>query len=246
MPKDAARSSDAPQSISLAGRDVAFRVRRSARARHLRLRVSRRDGLEIVAPLDADLGDLTGLLAAKQSWILSSLDRLAQSPPPPSSSLTTGAVLRYLGRPYTLEIRAANGQSPRAELRGGSLILTIPESTTDQVKGYLEDWYRLRARRLIPEQVAEINQAFGFTYHRITIKGQRSRWGSCSTNGNLNFNWHLMMAPLSVIRYVITHELAHLGEMNHSDRFWALVASRCPDYQAQRTWLKRHGASLGF
>ena len=237
------------ESVTLAGREVAFRIRRSTRARHLQLRVSRRDGLEIIAPLQADLSDLASLLAAKQKWILDSLDRLEESASATLPRLSTGTVVRYLGRSFRLVICPTNGRPPQAELREGSLVLTVPESlesTDTQVRAYLEAWYRLQARRVIPEQVADINQSFGYTYHRITIKGQRSRWGSCSTNGNLNFNWHLMMAPLSVIRYVITHELAHLSEMNHSPRFWALVESRCPNYRAQRDWLKRHGASLCF
>jgi predicted metal-dependent hydrolase len=101
-----------------------------------------------------------------------------------------------------------------------------------------------RAMEVIPARVAHFAPLVGVSYGRITIRNQRTRWGSCSGKGNLNFNCLLMLAPPEVLDYVVVHELCHRREMNHSPRFWALVEQVLPDWQAQRLWLKEHGDSL--
>lgn len=101
-----------------------------------------------------------------------------------------------------------------------------------------------RAQREIPPKVAEYAERIGVTYGRITIRNQKTRWGSCSSKGNLNFNCRLMSAPEEVLDYVIVHELCHRKEMNHSPRFWREVGRVLPDYQERRKWLKEHGEEL--
>lgn len=96
----------------------------------------------------------------------------------------------------------------------------------------------------IPERVAHFAPLVGVTFNRITIRNQRTRWGSCSSKGNLNFNCLLMLAPAEVIDYVVVHELCHRKEMNHSARFWNEVARVLPDYKTQEKWLKTHGGEL--
>jgi predicted metal-dependent hydrolase len=86
----------------------------------------------------------------------------------------------------------------------------------------------------------------GITYGRVAIRDQKTRWGSCSRAGNLNFNWRLVLAPPAVLDYVVVHELAHRVELNHSARFWRVVARYCPAMNAHRTWLRTHGATLHF
>lgn len=100
------------------------------------------------------------------------------------------------------------------------------------------------AKQIIPEKVAYYARLMGVTYGRITIRKQKSRWGSCSREGNLNFNCLLMMAPPEVLDYVVVHELSHRLEMNHSARFWARVEKVIPDYRTPRRWLKVHGSGL--
>jgi len=100
------------------------------------------------------------------------------------------------------------------------------------------------ARRLLPPRVEHYAKLMGVEYNRITVRTQRTRWGSCSSKGNLNFNCLLMLAPEDVVDYVIVHELCHLKEMNHSNRFWAEVERVLPDYAASYDWLKRRGGEL--
>jgi predicted metal-dependent hydrolase len=108
----------------------------------------------------------------------------------------------------------------------------------------LERWYRAQAAGLIGERAAALSAQMCVAYRRLTIRGQRTRWGSCSAKGNLSFNWKLMMAPQPVIDYVIIHELAHLKHMNHSKGFWDLVARHCPRWRERRKWLKEHEMRL--
>ncbi len=100
------------------------------------------------------------------------------------------------------------------------------------------------AKQVIPEKVAYYARLMGVTYGRISIRKQKTRWGSCSREGNLNFNCLLMMAPPEVLDYVVVHELSHRLEMNHSARFWTLVEKVMPDYRVSRKWLKEHGGKL--
>ena len=122
--------------------------------------------------------------------------------------------------------RAAEGQS-------------LPKFTPEEIQTLTET-----ARKVIPERVAFFGEKMGVSYGNVTIRCQRTRWGSCSGKGNLNFNCLLMLAPSGVMDYVIVHELCHRREMNHSQRFWAEVEETMPDYREQRRWLKGNGGVL--
>ena len=114
-----------------------------------------------------------------------------------------------------------------------------PPLTREQLQTLAEE-----ALAFIPDRAAYYAPLVGASYGRITIRAQRSRWGSCSSKGNLNFNCLLMLVPAHVLDYVVVHELCHLRELNHSPRFWAEVERILPDYKVSRTWLKEHGDSL--
>ncbi len=104
--------------------------------------------------------------------------------------------------------------------------------------------HRTAAGRVLRERAEYFARQMGVSFERISIRDQKTRWGSCSTRGNLNFNWRLILAPLEILDYVVVHELAHRKEMNHSERFWRLVAQVLPDYQERKQWLKENGDLL--
>ena len=108
----------------------------------------------------------------------------------------------------------------------------------------LERWYRRAARAEIEPRLERACALAGTSYSRLTIRGQRTRWGSCSQRGAMSFNWRLLLAPEAVLDYVIWHEVCHLEVMDHSSRFWRLLASRSPGYREQVRWLRMHGATL--
>ena len=117
--------------------------------------------------------------------------------------------------------------------------LTQPPFTPEELRSLAE-----RMAREFPPRVRAWAARLGVSYGRITVRAQHSRWGSCSSKGNLNFNCLLMLCPAEVQDYVIVHELCHRREMNHSPRFWALVGSALPDYEARKAWLKKNGPAL--
>ena len=108
----------------------------------------------------------------------------------------------------------------------------------------LEAIYRKAAREYFPKRVSHYARMLGVTYGKISIRDQKTRWGSCSSEGNLSFNWRLILAPPDVLDYVVIHELCHRKEMNHSKEFWALVESLMPEYKERRKWLRENGNNL--
>jgi predicted metal-dependent hydrolase len=164
-----------------------------------------------------------------------------------------GALLQVGTRQYTLGIELEARTTHTAKLHPNryiqlNLVAAASEAERNQVVGTLLS--RLIGMDFLPEfsrRVQELNQVhFRKPIKSIRFKNTSSRWGSCSHSGNLNFSTRLLFAPQEVIDYVIIHELAHLVEMNHSDRFWDLVAKAMPDYVQKEKWLKKYGAELGF
>lgn len=115
---------------------------------------------------------------------------------------------------------------------------------TDVQRDALKKRYIEAAREYFPKRVAYFHQFTGGTYSRISIRDQKTRWGSCSSRGTLSFNWRLMLAPPAILDYVVVHELCHLTHMDHSPAFWQAVGEVCPDYRTARKWLKDHGQEL--
>ncbi|MGZ3680043.1 MAG: M48 family metallopeptidase [Ktedonobacterales bacterium] len=241
------------RSIILGRHTISYLLRVSARAQRLRLLVrppsgADIDGLEVVVPRGVGIARVEAVLREKESWIIRTLRRVAEettrSAPPP---LTDGRILTFAGREIRLAVTSgAPAGRFRAVLVEDVLALTVATCEQEVISAALEAWYRRQAKVVFAERLAQCNATYGFAYGRVSIKEQKSRWGSCSRQGNLNFNWRLLLAPLAVLDYVVTHELAHLKEMNHSPRFWQLVARGCPDYLAHRRWLRQHGNELRF
>lgn len=121
----------------------------------------------------------------------------------------------------------------------------LPHSDlTQQQRTALETRYRKAAKEYFAARVAYYESIIGVTHNSISIRDQKTRWGSCSSNGNLNFNWRLMLAPPRVLDYVVVHELCHRKEMNHSKAFWHTVEMVLPDYKELRKWLRENGRTL--
>ncbi len=212
------------------------RISRSRRARRLSLSVSRLDGgARLTAPAACSRTEIRAFLAAHQTWLA---EAVARAPAP--APLTDGAVIPFEGRP--IRLRHAPGR------RGVALAPDEPALLVGGAPAALGRralvWLREQARAALSARSAVHARALGVTVARLSIKDTRSRWGSCSATGAIAYSWRLILAPPDVLDYVAAHEVAHLRELNHSARFWALVAERRPDWRCQRDWLKRHGAEL--
>jgi predicted metal-dependent hydrolase len=213
--------------------DIPYTVRRSARARRVRVNVHAHSGVEVVLPARAPERAAAAAVNELRPWIerrLSDarevLERIAER----------GGTVPYLGT--SLELVPEAGRT-RVHRRGERLLVPATDA-----RPALERFYRRRARAEIAPRLDRATALAGSSYVDLSIRAQRTRWASCSAGGRMSFNWRLLMAPERVLEYVVWHEVCHLQVLDHSPRFWALVERHCPDYREDRAWLSRNGATL--
>lgn len=212
-----------------------YRVRRSDRARRVRVRVDPARGVEVVLPRRTPEREAAAAVRELRPWIER---RIADLERTRAAVAARGATVPYLGR--TLTLVGEPGRT-RVHRRGDALL--VPGGAADH-RPALERWFRRRAHAEIAPRLDAATAAAGTAYAGLAIRGQRTRWASCSARGAMSFNWRLLLAPEPVLDYVVWHEVCHLEVLDHSPRFWALLAERCPDYRDHAGWLRRHGATL--
>ena len=209
---------------------IVYTVRRSARARRVRVNVHAHSGVEVVLPARAPERAAAAAVRELTPWIER---RLAEVREAMSAVASRAGVLPYLDTSLTLVTEP--GRS-RAHRRGEQLLVPAGDS-----KPAIERFYRRAAREEIAPRLDAACARAGLSYSGLDIRAQRTRWASCSSRGRMSFNWRLLLAPEAVLDYVVWHEVCHLEVMDHSPRFWALLGRRCPDYREQARWLRRHG-----
>ncbi|HET6866616.1 MAG TPA: SprT family zinc-dependent metalloprotease [Solirubrobacteraceae bacterium] len=215
--------------------EVVYQVRRSDRARRVRVTVDAVRGVEVVLPRRAPEREAAAAIRELRPWIERRVAELAGAR---AAVAARGDTVPYLGQ--TLALVTDSPRRVRVARRGD--VLLVPAGS-ERVPA-LERWYRRAARVEIEPRLERACAMAGVSYSRLTIRGQRTRWASCSRTGAMSFNWRLLLAPEPVLDYVVWHEVCHLEVMDHSSRFWRLVASRSPGYREQVRWLKVNGATL--
>jgi predicted metal-dependent hydrolase len=225
----------------LRGRPVTYRLVISRRARAWRVSIHPHTGLSVVVPAGARM-DVAALLESHAAWIHRHLDRLARDPLPTRTPLAHGSLLPYRGALLQLEVTPNRFEAPRYD--PGIRTLRVNGGSGRQLLTEVEAWYRRQAEEVFRERLHMVNAELGYRFGRVSIRDQRTRWGSCSPTGNLSFNWRLLMAPSSVLDSVVAHELTHLADRTHARSFWRRLAAVDPDYDAHRRWLTRYGAWL--
>jgi len=227
------------------GQAITYTVRRSLRVKRVRLEIRPQTGLTVIVPRSYNIGQLPGLLKSKERWITRNLARFSHLQSlSAEKKLKIGDTVPYLGRYLKLAERENRSGAGSVKLENNTLVVSPGLFKNGILESALEQWYRAEAARLIKERADALSSHIGISYKRIVIRGQKTRWGSCSRKKNLSFNWKLIMAPSPVLDYVIIHELTHLKEMNHSKKFWELVAQHCPEWREHKKWLKQHEADL--
>jgi predicted metal-dependent hydrolase len=161
--------------------------------------------------------------------------------PPPQ--VQAGGEIPYLDERLMLHLETEAGRR-RAHMvrRGAELRVVLPPDLEPRTA--LEAWYRRQARSEVAPRLDAAVARAGRSYSSLQIRGQRSRWASCSTSGAMSFNWRLLLAPAAILDYVVEHEVAHLDVQDHSERFWRLLGSRSPRWREHEAWLRRHGHAL--
>jgi hypothetical protein len=202
--------------------------------------VDREGKLIVRAPLRATQKQILDLIRLKEEWIKSKqkLVNTTYALVKPKK-YTNGEEFLYLGNYYRLEIIPEADHPIRLSDQ-----FYLSRAQLPQAEQVFKSWYTAHAKRVISERVQWYAARYRFKVNGIRITNAQTRWGSCSPNGNLNFSWRLVMAPMQVIDYVVVHELVHLHEKNHSRRFWERVKIILPDYRKQVQWLKTYGYSL--
>ena len=199
-----------------------------------------RDGsLTVRAPKRAAMRDIQNFIHEKADWIERSREKLRTIVPIPRKEFVDGETFLFLGRDY--ELRLIPHQRQTLQFDGG---FTLKASARPRGEAAFTQWYRSQASMLFTERITHYAALHGFSPKQVKVNSAKTRWGSCSVNGTINFSWRLVMAPLEVIDYVVIHELVHLRIKNHSQKFWQAVAQLCPEYKSHRKWLRDHGEKL--
>ncbi|MEX1143054.1 MAG: SprT family zinc-dependent metalloprotease [Thermoleophilaceae bacterium] len=224
---------------------IAHTVRRSSRARRARIQVSP-EGVEVVLPQSMPLSAAAPFVRSRQAWVERTLERMrAAEARLPRPRLEDGGDVPLLGERLPLRVRVGGGRvRSHVAMRGGGLHVAVAEPGPDAVRAALEGWYRRQARIEVAQRLDAAVARAGTAYARLQIRGQRTRWASCSSKGAMCFNWRLLLAPAEILDYVVEHEVAHIEVPDHSPRFWALLGSRCPGYREHEAWLRAHGHAL--
>ena len=156
--------------------------------------------------------------------------------------LNDGANLPVYDHTYTLKlIYKAQTSKPSITQRDSCIYLTQPYPDLAVTRELIANYYKKIGKSILVKQVNAFATSMAVHYNRIMLKEQKTRWGSCSSLNNLNFNWKILLMPPPICDYIIVHELSHLKELNHSPAFWQIVENVLPDYQNRRTWLKKQG-----
>lgn len=235
----AQRKRNLQRRLDHAGRSIAYRIRRVPGLRGMRIRVGA-TGVEVLLSKRGTVRDGVAFLHEKADWVAEQLEvaatqhaqRIAATSPPPG---------RMLFRGELVELRIL--QSPmirRGTVRSEPARLTVLVAEGEDADVVLERWLRRTAKRAIEQEVNKLSPRIAKPVTQIFVREQRTRWGSCSSRGNLSFNWRLILCPPVVLRYLVVHEMAHLEVPNHSEQFWQRVGQLCADYRVHEAWLRRH------
>lgn len=220
-----------------------YQVRESTRARHVSLKVSGQGDLEVVVPVGFDHRKIPAILDQRRGWITRTQQRLAQQQAtlPPEHLAEQPSQLELRSRQQIWQIHYSEAPGPPSLTQSGPQTLTLGGRAVDAdtSRALLRDWLRRRARMELEPWLQSLSQQCDLAYSQLSVRGQTSRWGSCSTKQSISLNFKLLFLPPPLVDYVLIHELCHTVHMNHSPAFWALVQRYCPQYDRCRAELKQ-------
>ncbi|MDB1124677.1 M48 family metallopeptidase [Vibrio algarum] len=220
-------------------------VERTSRRKTASIKVDEGEVI-IIVPKLLQQDKIDKILVDKRSWIVEKLALYQATSPATIREYVSGESLPYLGRNYRLKV--LTGDLTPTKLLNGRITVTVPEPSTQShyVRRALVKWYKRHADKKIREKVWRYESLVGVETGVVRTKEFKSRWGSCTPYGDLEFNWVIVMAPNRVVDYVVVHELCHLIHHDHSPQFWKEVERVMPDYKEHKDWLREYGHGLSI
>lgn len=205
------------------------------------------DKITVIVPQGTKEELILDKVKANSSWIIKKLQYFGSIHYPQKREYKNGESFMYRGKNYSLYLNVDKTLNKiSVKLYQGKFMVSTPTTNKEVLRKSMEEWYRHKALEKIKESLPYYQAKVDRIPTHIYIKDQKRRWGSCSSKGNLNFNWRLIMAPPRVMDYIIVHEICHMVHLNHSREFWDLVSSIMPDYKEQKEWLKINAMSLNL
>lgn len=225
--------------ILLDKKKIQYYIKKSKRAKHLLLHIDYNGTVEVVVPLRRiiTLKQIEKFLMEKKRWILRNLKKTEEIARKANKRRN---FLLFLGREVPIEIIESKRKRAIALASAGKLIVKVPVGKNELAKKAIQQFYKKQAKRIIAQLAEKNARKMNVSFSRISIRSQKTLWGSCSPRKVLSFNWRLIAAPQEIIKYIIVHELAHLLHRNHSKVFWKTVQKYCPDYKKHEKWLRKN------
>ena len=200
----------------------------------------------VVVPRQLENERITKLLKDKNRWIKEKIALHRDAQPKSSKQFVSGESFSYLGRNYRLKVHQGNYLPIKLSHGRFTITLRAGADNPDLIQDSLLSWYKQHAELKFKEKAKRYSKIIGVEFNSVALKDYKSRWGSCSVEGDITFNWKIIMAPNRIVDYVVVHELCHLIYHDHSPKFWREVERIMPNYAECKNWLKQHGASLEF
>ncbi len=223
-------------------KDLSIEVVRTKRRKTASIKVI--DGLvQAIVPDQLSDGRVEALIQKRTPWIRKKLREQSQIVTPKPKEYVSGESFTYLGRNYRLKV--SRGTDPKVKLNGGYLEVGLPKKPKDgDIRSALAEWYEQHALDRLTEKTSRYAGIMGVSPNSITVRDYKARWGSCSSKGEISYNWRIIIAPHHIVDYVVVHELCHLKHPNHSPAYWRSVRREVSDYEVFREWLKEHAREL--
>ena len=223
-------------------KDLPIEVVRTNREKTASIKIV--DGsVRVIVPQKLSDARVDELIQKRTPWIRQKLRQHSETVIPKPKEYVRGENFTYLGRNYRLKL--VSGGLCEVRLKGGYLELGVSKGTKEKdIRNALVDWYEKHALERLTEKTARYSKIMGVSPNSITVRDYKARWGSCSSKGEISYNWRIIIAPHHIVDYVVVHELCHLKHPNHSPAYWKSVKREVSDYEVCRQWLKERGSSL--
>ena len=199
------------------------------------------DLVRVSVPMTLSDSRIRDLITKRAPWIKNKLQEQFDRPNIPPREYVSGETVTYLGKNYRLKVLI--GDQPSMKLRGGYVEATVTKADIDpknSIRSLLKEWYKSHAENRLGEKTKRFAKIIGVKPSSVTVKDYKSRWGACSIKGEISFNWRIILAPHSIVDYVVIHELCHMLEHNHSSKYWKHVERYVPNWKECREWLKNN------